>query len=112
MKKINSFPLILFGLLLFSCNQDKSKVNTEENKKVLEVVEQPLRLTEFTKVPEEIEGYACHFSETEKKFDEGKYLFVEDSGDFTFISVNDEIQRITQTGYDSLGENHFIHIYK
>lgn len=50
-----------------------------------------VRLEKFKDFPEQIDGCSCYFSETKAEFNQGVYLYVDNSDDLAFIKVEGKI---------------------
>jgi len=100
----------IIGLFfLFSCNgQSKKSVENTSTFK--------LSLDDFKGIPDEVNGCACYFSETENKFKKEEYLFAAGFDSIGFVSVNNKIikLKLVSTGRapDTFGDIDHIDIYK
>ena len=103
--KLNLFLLITF-FILYSCNKNvdlsKSEKKIEALKKVkestsknhLKIIPTSFSLDNFNESFDDINGPTCVFSETEKDYENKKYLFVSNFDSIGYISVNHKILRL------------------
>ncbi len=102
MSKLTSVLLSVIFLALVSCkNEEKpSDIKKPEVENKIETVnsdEIKLSLSSFSKIPEEIDGCSCIFSETEKEYEKRKYIFVSNFDSIAFVSVNNKIEKLNIT---------------
>src|SRR5687768_16492845 len=56
-----------------------------------------LTLDDFKAIPDEIDGCACYFSETDQKFKENLYLFAAGYDSTGFVSVHNKLVKLKLT---------------
>ena len=88
-----SFIIGICCLSLTSCSERKQSV-TEVSKNSQESKLDGFNLTSFTELPSEIDGCACYFSNNEEDYKAGKFIYVNDFANISFISVNGILQKV------------------
>jgi hypothetical protein len=78
--------------------------------------ESNLLLTDFNRLPEDIKGCSCYFSETPEKFKKEEYFFAASFDSIGFVAVNNmltELKLISTTREaDTFGDNDHVAIYR
>lgn len=133
MKKIISQKIILAtALFISSCGSNNEKTNPPTSTPTIESSQQQpasfqtqqpentsttlkLSLDNFKDIPDELDGCACYFSETDRKFKNKEYLFAADFDSIGFVSVDNKLVKLklVSTGREpnTFGDNDHIDIY-
>jgi hypothetical protein len=61
-----------------------------------------LSIDSFSKFPSEIDGCSCYFSNDSNEFKVGKYIYVNDFADISFLKINGEMTKFKQTKYSTI----------
>lgn len=83
--------VVVFALSMVGCNQNNT---SKEENTTDTAAEQKLNMLTFSEFPEEVDGCACYFSNSEREFEEGKYIYVDDYGKNAFVNVGGEMVQL------------------
>jgi hypothetical protein len=61
-----------------------------------------LIIDSFFEFPSEIDGCSCYFSNDSNEFKSGKYIYVNDFADVSFLKINGKIVKFNQTKYSKI----------
>ncbi len=133
MKKIITQTIILAtALFISSCSSNNEKSNQPTSTPTIENNQQQttsiqtqepentsttlkLSLDNFKGIPDEVDGCACYFSETDQKFKNKEYLFAAGFDSIGFVSVDNKLVKLKliSTGREpnTFGDNDHIDIY-
>jgi hypothetical protein len=98
--------LIILTVILIACVQ-KNENNTNlidttsqviEKKEIIQNIE-PLRIDTFSTFPDEIDGCSCYFSNDSTEFEQGKYIYMNDYAEVSFMKINGILTKFTQTEF-------------
>jgi len=107
----NSLLIMLLMMALLACGLDGTteKGLPGTNNKELN---NELSLDTFSKLPREINGCACYFSNDSIAFKKGLFIFVNDFNQASFVMINGNLKKFTHTGIDEMDGTHTITQYK
>ena len=71
------FFLVLTFLIVLSCNNKIAKIN--------------VTTFELSEIPSSLYGCSCLFSNSKEEYESGKYIYFDDFGDNSLISINNEV---------------------
>lgn len=101
MKKLKLIISTILITIVISCKkenvenkQNSKSVDIEHFKLKDKVLETEIKLTSLKEIPKEIDGCACVYSETEKKFKAEEYLIATNIDSIAFISINGKITKL------------------
>lgn len=87
---------------LFACGQNYlDKNGTKSNNSSTEG--QQLTIDTFSTFPPEIEGCTCYFSNDSIEFKKGNYIYMNDFGQTSFMKINGNLTKFTQTDFKDIG---------
>jgi hypothetical protein len=125
MKNFTVF-FISLGIMAITCRETgngskneriKHTDATEKNQKGIPAKGMDsLSLDHFKKVPEDIEGCSCYFSETEGKFKSNEYLFAANFDSVAYISLGKKLLKLkllsTGRNPNTFGDKDHVDIYR
>ncbi len=88
------FATVLLSTL-FACGQKAASKEAVE--KTAAVSSETLRLESFTEFPPEIDGCSCYFSKDADEFDQNQYIYANDYMETSFLKINGEMVKFTET---------------
>ncbi len=91
----------MFSLLWISC-ENKTVNNKETPVEIVASPEESFALDTFSKLPPEIDGCACYFSNDKTEFGARKYIYADDFGKNAFVSINGEMKKFVLTTSETL----------
>lgn len=106
-RNINQLALLtLTTIFLIACGQKKGNNTTTldstsqilEKKEITQNIE-PLRIDTFSTFPDEIDGCSCYFSNDSTEFEQGKYIYMNDYAEISFMKINGILTKFTQTEF-------------
>lgn len=123
MQKQILFTFAIALALFYNCRPDTTNHESTEidslsitKERIAPAVKPKRTLDNFTDVPEEIEGCACYYAESEERYRQSEYLFVAGFDSVAFISINDKKLKLklVSTGREphSLGDYDHVDIYR
>jgi hypothetical protein len=89
---------LVLAILLIQVGCVKSSSNNSENIHELQKIDE-LSIDSFSEFPSEIDGCSCYFSNDSNEFKAGKYIYVNDFADISFLKINGEMVKFKQTKY-------------
>lgn len=95
---------------LFACGQSNSNNNVTQVDNTI-TDSQILTIDTFSKFPPEIDGCACYFSNNETEFESKKYIYADDYGNNSFVSINGVMNKFIISKSDTLPNNHSIELW-
>jgi len=87
--------LLLF--FLFACGQELS--DKKAAKEIQKTAQPSLTIEPFSTFPSEIDGCSCYFSNDSIDFNNGKYIYVNDFAQISFLKINGVLTKFTQTEF-------------
>jgi hypothetical protein len=87
--------LVLFTIQ-FGCAQVST--NIKSNEQSLQTGSE-LSIDSFSEFPSEIDGCSCYFSNDSNEFKSGKYIYVNDFAETSFLSINRAMIKFKQTKF-------------
>jgi hypothetical protein len=107
--------LTLTTILLVACGQ-KNENNTTTIDSTSQVIEkkeitqniEPLRIDTFSTFPDEIDGCSCYFSNDSTEFEQGKYIYMNDYAEISFMKINGILTKFTQTEFKEKDKTTFV----
>lgn len=114
-QKRNLYQLVLLTLttiFLFACGQKKGNNTTTldstsqvfEKKEITQDIE-PLRIDTFSTFPDEIDGCSCYFSNDSTELEQGKYIYMNNYAEISFMKINGILTKFTQTEFKEKDKN-------
>lgn len=106
-RNLNQLVLLtLTTIFLIACGQKKGNNTTTldstsqvfEKKEIAQNIE-PLRIDTFSTFPDEIDGCSCYFSNDSTEFEQGKYIYMNDYAEISFMKINGILTKFTQTEF-------------
>lgn len=108
------FVIILIAvtqIFLMACGQSNSNKNeTPAENKISD--DQIITLDTFSIFPPEIEGCSCYFSNDSTEFKKGEYIYMNDYFQLSFLKINGELIKFTQTDYKEIDSLNVVAKYK
>jgi hypothetical protein len=101
-KPIFLIALSISLLMLYTGCQKRSLDLSQGVVKPNELKDNEISINSFSKIPSEIDGCSCYFSNDSNEFKLGKFIYVNDFGDISFLSINGEMIRFKQTEYKAM----------
>jgi|GEM_PF-990230 len=101
MTLVKTVLIIISTFILASCG-NHTQTTTEKTAEKNQAQIAPLLLDTFSKYPLEINGCACNFAATDKDFESGKFIYVNNLTDIAYISINKEFIKLALLKNDSL----------
>jgi hypothetical protein len=96
----NSFQSTLVSIvtvtLLFAFTQGYTNKNEAYKDKFIKN-EPEMSIDTFSTFPPEIDGCSCYFSNDSSEFNKGKYIYINDYAQTSFLKINGVLTRFTQT---------------
>lgn len=83
-------------LFLGACGQSNSEKNATQSTSI-KPEQQMLTIDTFSTFPPEIEGCGCYFSNDLTAFKNGKYIYMNDFAQTSFLKINGVLTKFTQT---------------
>jgi hypothetical protein len=74
--------------------QDNQQQTTSIQTQETENTSTTLKLDNFKGIPDEVDGCACYFSETDQKFKNREYLFAAGFDSIGFVSVDNKLVKL------------------
>ena len=105
-KKNNFVPVFLIAItlsFLFACKQSNS--NENDTPVANEISDDPLTIDSFSTFPPEIEGCSCYFSNDSTAFKKGKYIYINDYAQTSFLKINGVLTKFTQTEFKEVDKS-------
>jgi hypothetical protein len=84
--------LIFTALCVFGCKNLNNLEKTSSPKALTNV---GLVIQPFEKLPEDVDGCSCYFSENIKKFKEGKFIYLDDYSSLAYMRINNRLEKFT-----------------
>ena len=75
-----------------------------EKKEITQNIE-PIRIDTFSTFPNEIVGCSCLFSNDSTEFEQGKYIYMNDYAEISFMKINGILTKFTQTKFKQKDKN-------
>lgn len=111
-RNLNLFVLLtLTTIFLIACGQKKGNNTTTldsislvfEKKETTQNIE-PLRIDTFSTFPDEIDGCSCYFSNDSTEFQQGKYIYMNDYAEISFMKINGKLTKFSQTEFKEVNK--------
>ena len=111
-KFISTALLIITLTLMFACGQ-KPKTMTIDMPTVtnFEKVE-TFKIDTFSTFPAEIDGCSCYFSNDSTEFKQGKYIYMNDYAEISFMKINGILTKFKQTEFKKVSKSTIIAKFK
>ncbi len=68
------------------------------------IEESKLSIDTFSTFPPEIDGCSCYFSNDSTEFKKDIYIYINDFGQTSFLKINGDLIKFTQTDFKEIGE--------
>lgn len=91
--------------LLFACGRSHSDKTSKQSDNI-RPNQQTFTIDTFTTFPPEIEGCSCYFSNDSTDFKKGKYIYMNDYGQTSFIKINGVLTKFIQTEFNEIDSLH------
>jgi len=95
-KFLPTFLTVVTTVFLFSCGQNNSNKNATKADSIL-ANDQRLTIDTFSTFPPEIDGCSCYFSNDSAEFKKGKYIYLNDYAQTSFLKINGVLTKFAQT---------------
>lgn len=107
MTSINNFGKIFLTAILitflFACGQ-RSTIENEEQAANKISNEPILTIDTISTFPPEIDGCSCYFSNDSLEFTKGKYVYMNDFAQTSFLKINGVLTKFTQTEFKEVNK--------
>lgn len=92
--------MIIILAIFCACCQNSAK---SDSKAITSTISnEKLSIDTFSTFPPEIDGCSCYFSNDSIEFKHGKYIYVNDFGEVSFLNINGEMIKFKQTEYKAI----------
>lgn len=96
---------------LFACGQSNTNKNTTQTDSIIPD-NQALTIDPFSTFPPEIDGCSCYFSTDSTEFKKGKYIYMNDYAQTSFLKINGIMTKFTQIDFKEIDSLNLIVKYK
>jgi len=98
---IDSLKLFILSIIsicfLDACKNENQDLNKKDIKEYQ--ANKAFTINTFTNVPKKIAGCSCLFSKDSIDYNNGKYIYVNDFAETSFVTINDTLVKFNQTAY-------------
>ncbi len=103
-KFLPTFLSLVTLTLLFACGQNNADKNVAQTNNIA--------IDTFSIFPAEIDGCSCYFSNDTTEFKKGKYIYMNDYAETSFLKINGVLIKFTQTDFKEIDSVNIIAKYK
>lgn len=86
----------IFLSFMFACGPKKQTQNKPENNDSTKIDIQ-LSIDTFATFPDDISGCSCYFSNDSTEFRNGKYIFLNDYAEISYMKINGKLTKFSKT---------------
>lgn len=110
-KRITILLTAIILTILISCELFRTNKNVTQKGNFSNET-QALTIDTFSTFPQEIDGCSCYFSNDSIEFKRGKYIYVNDFAQISFLKINGVLTKFIQTDFKEIDSFDFIAKYK
>lgn len=111
-KFISTILLIITLTLMFACGQKHKKMTIDIPTVTNSEKVQTFKIDTFSAFPAEIDGCSCYFSNNSTEFKDGKYIYINDFAETSFVKINGVLTKFKQTEFKKVSKSTIVTKFK